>query len=175
MKSNNSPIFENLESFVEFWDKKAGFVAKQRGIVLCSGGFDPIHPGHIEYIQHMPKDIVPKCKKVVVVNGDSFLIKKKGQPFMDAETRAKIVSSIRGVDYVVIFDNPGDQTVNRALEVIKPLYFAKGGDRKSPETIPEWETCQKQKIEIVLNCGGEKVQSSSGFLSGNPKGKKNES
>lgn len=175
MNSNNALIFKSPQEFVKYWDQKSGFVADARNIVLFSGGFDPIHPGHIDYIQHKSPGIPERCKKVVVVNGDSFLKDKKGKPFMDVDTRSKIVSSIRGVDYVVIFENPGDSTVCGALETIKPLYFAKGGDRNCEEEIPEWKTCKNNGIEILLGCGPEKRQSSSGFLSGSPNGVKNES
>ena len=74
-------------------------------VVATSGGFDPIHPGHISCIIESAGfgDVL-----VVIVNGDTFLTEKKGKPFQDCRTRCLIVSGLRDVDYVVPFDAPGD-------------------------------------------------------------------
>lgn len=130
-------------------------------VVATSGGFDPIHPGHISNIIESKKhgDIM-----VVIVNGDGFLRAKKGRPFQDLETRSLIVSGIAGVDYVVPFEIEGDQTVSRALEILKPNVFTKGGDRIDEKTIPEWGTCQKYNIRVVSGVGSDKHWSSSWFL-----------
>lgn len=130
-------------------------------VVMTSGGYDPIHPGHISCIIESKKY---GDKVVVVVNGDSFLTAKKGKPFQNLETRSLIVSGISGVDYVVPFEIEGDQTVNKALEVIKPDVFTKGGDRVDAESIPEWQVCKKYNIKIVSGVGEEKKWSSSWFL-----------
>ncbi|MBI5357613.1 adenylyltransferase/cytidyltransferase family protein [Candidatus Saccharibacteria bacterium] len=130
-------------------------------VVVTSGGYDPIHPGHISCIIESKKygDTV-----VVIVNGDSFLTAKKGKPFQDLETRCLIVSGIAGVDYVIPFEIKDDQTVNKALERLKPDVFTKGGDRVDEKSIPEWETCKKNNIKIVSGVGHEKKWSSSWFL-----------
>jgi cytidyltransferase-like protein len=130
-------------------------------VVATSGGFDPIHPGHISCIieSQVYGDVL-----VVIVNGDNFLAEKKGKPFQDVETRALIVSGLRGVDYVVPFDSPGDQTVAKALEAIRPDVFTKGGDRVDAKTIPEWEVCEAIGAEIVTGVGRSKEWSSSWFL-----------
>jgi bifunctional ADP-heptose synthase (sugar kinase/adenylyltransferase) len=101
---------------------------------------------------------------VVIVNGDHFLTAKKGKPFQNLETRTLIVSGISGVDYVIPFEIEGDQTVNKALEAIKPDVFTKGGDRVDAKSIPEWEICKKHNIKIVTGVGEEKKWSSSWFL-----------
>jgi bifunctional ADP-heptose synthase (sugar kinase/adenylyltransferase) len=101
---------------------------------------------------------------VVVVNGDAFLTAKKGRPFQSLETRSLIVSGIQGVDYVIPFEIENDQTVTKALELLKPDVFTKGGDRIDKKTIPEWETCERLGIEIVTGVGHEKKWSSSQFL-----------
>ena len=80
------------------------------------------------------------------------------------KTRCQIVSTIKGVDYVVPFEIKNDPTVNVALAGIQPGVFAKGGDRTDPDTIPEWETCRKNKIRIVTGIGQPKYWSSSHFL-----------
>lgn len=130
-------------------------------IVVTSGGFDPIHPGHISCIIESKKygDTL-----VVIVNGDAFLTAKKGRPFQNLETRSLIVSGIAGVDYVIPFEIKGDQTVNRALELIKPHVFTKGGDRVDEKSLPEWKTCKKHNIKIVFSVGEDKKWSSSWFL-----------
>lgn len=171
VNTNNAPIFNNIQEFKKFWEKQDN---PETNLILYSGGFDPIHPGHIDYLQSGHDKIIGPFKKVVIVNGDNFLTNKKGKPFMDLKTRSKIVSCIRGVDYVVRFEVENDQTVSRAIECIRPEYFAKGGDRKDVSTIPEWDICNKVGTKILLKCGIEKTQSSSGFLMGNPSGEKNE-
>jgi D-beta-D-heptose 7-phosphate kinase/D-beta-D-heptose 1-phosphate adenosyltransferase len=130
-------------------------------VVATSGGFDPIHPGHISCII---ESATYGDTLVVIVNGDSFLREKKGRPFQDEKTRCLIVSGVRGVDFVVPFDAPGDPTVSRALEAIRPDVFTKGGDRVDETTIPEWEVCAKLGIDVITGVGLSKEWSSSWFL-----------
>ena len=145
-----------IMSFDEFdADRPAG------RIVATSGGFDPIHPGHISSLQECRQygDVV-----VAIVNGDAFLTAKKGKPFQDMETRCLIVSAIRGVDYVVPFEIEADQTVREALRRLRPHVFAKGGDRVDNTSIPEWDVCEELGIEVVSGVGDDKRWSSSWFL-----------
>jgi D-beta-D-heptose 7-phosphate kinase/D-beta-D-heptose 1-phosphate adenosyltransferase len=130
-------------------------------IVATSGGFDPIHPGHISCIMESRQygDTV-----VVIVNGDTFLTNKKGKPFQDLATRMLIVSALREVDYVVPFEIENDQTVVKALEQLRPDVFTKGGDRIDETSIPEWATCQKHNIQVISGVGLDKFWSSSDFL-----------
>ena len=130
-------------------------------VVMTSGGFDPVHPGHISCIIESKKfgDTL-----VVVVNGDAFLTAKKGRPFQNLEIRSLIVSGISGVDYVVPFEIKNDQTVNKALEIIKPNIFTKGGDRVDEQSLPEWDVCKKHNIKIEFGVGDDKQWSSSWFL-----------
>lgn len=130
-------------------------------IVCTSGGFDPIHPGHTSCIIESKKfgDTL-----VVIVNGDSFLIEKKGRAFMNLRTRSLIVSSIRNVDYVIPFKIEGDLTVVRALQSIRPHVFTKGGDCVGQRTIPEWKICLDLNIDIVTGVGWPKEWSSSNLL-----------
>lgn len=147
----------DIVSFKEF----AKLRPKLGKIVATSGGFDPIHPGHISCIIESKKygDTL-----VVIVNGDAFLTAKKGRPFQSLETRSLIVSGIAGVDYVVPFEIKNDLTVSRALAALKPDVFTKGGDRVGKASLPEWETCQKHNIKIVFGVGEDKQWSSSWFL-----------
>ena len=147
----------NIVSFDEF----AQLRPKLGKVVATSGGFDPIHPGHISCIIESKK--FGDCL-VVIVNGDHFLKAKKGKPFQNLETRCLVVSGITGVDYVVPFEIEGDQTVNKALEALKPDIFTKGGDRVDESSIPEWEVCQKHGIKVISGVGEDKKWSSSWFL-----------
>lgn len=130
-------------------------------IVATSGGYDPIHPGHISLIIESRKygDTL-----VVIVNGDNFLKAKKGKPFQNLETRCLIVSGIKEVDYVVPFEIKNDMSVNKALAAIRPHVYTKGGDTVDPSTIREWDTCQANDIEVVFGVGEDKQWSSSWFL-----------
>lgn len=146
-----------IVSFEEF----AKLRPKLGKVVVTSGGYDPIHPGHISCIIESKKygDTL-----AVIVNGDTFLTAKKGRPFQNLETRSLIVSGVSGVDYVVPFEIKSDQTVIKALEALKPDVFTKGGDRVNASTIPEWETCKRLNIEVKTGVGLPKKWSSSWFL-----------
>ena len=144
------------------FDEFAKLRPKLGKIVATSGGFDPIHPGHISCIIESKKygDTL-----VVIVNGDAFLTAKKGRPFQNLETRCLIVSGIAGVDYVIPFEIENDQTVCKALEGLRPDVFTKGGDRNSA-TLPPAETaiCKKYGIKVIFGVGFDKKWSSSEFL-----------
>lgn len=124
---------------------------------MVSGYFDPIHPGHISYIQEASKlgDWL-----IVVVDGDPRAVKKKGKPFIPAKDRAMIVRAISGVDEVYI----EDVDVKHAIMKYKPDILAKGGDRDSRENIPEWDLCEQMGIEVVTGVGADKEWSSSDYL-----------
>lgn len=148
--------------------------SNQRPIYMTSGGFDPIHIGHVRCIRGtvqraQNKDIHAWQMQglvVVVVNADSFLERKKGYAFMPLEERMEIVDAIEGVDFVVPWEAEWpDQTVIGALGTLKPDYFTKGGDRFDASTIPEWDICQKIGCEIITGVGkGGKIQSSSDLI-----------
>jgi cytidyltransferase-like protein len=132
----------HIISFEEF-----GKLRDQLGKIVCtSGGFDPLHPGHVSCIVESKQygDTI-----VVVVNGDGFLRRKKGKPFMDLQTRCEIISCLRGVDYVIPFEIEDDQTVCEALRRIRPHIFTKGGDRLDYTSIPEWDVCVELGIQLI--------------------------
>jgi D-beta-D-heptose 7-phosphate kinase/D-beta-D-heptose 1-phosphate adenosyltransferase len=126
--------------------------------VCVSGGFDPIHRGHIKMILEASQfgDVI------VIANSDEWLIRKKGKYFMTFEERAEILSAIKGVVKVVKAKDD-DGTVCESLKDIKPTYFANGGDRKSYNT-PEGEVCKELGITLLWGIGGDKIQSSSWLL-----------
>lgn len=127
----------------------------KKPIVAVSGGFDPIHKGHVQMIIEASKhgDVV------VIVNSDDWLVRKKGYKFMSFDERSYICSKIKGVKFVTDVDD-SDGTVCEALQRIVPDFFANGGDRYDNNT-PEMELCNELNIEMLWNVGGDKIQSSS--------------
>tara|TARA_B100001939_G_scaffold335819_1_gene338203 strand:+ start:638 stop:1039 length:402 start_codon:yes stop_codon:yes gene_type:complete len=126
-------------------------------VVAISGYFDPIHVGHLEYI-NLAKKLGDKL--IVIVNNNHQCNLKKGKAFMDEKDRMKIVSSIKNVDQVFLSID-FDKTVSLSLKKIKPDIFANGGDRTNNE-IPESEVCENFGIKIIDGLG-EKIRSSSDF------------
>lgn len=137
---------------------------KKKVVVMISGGFDPIHIGHIRYMQEAKK---LGNKLIVVINNDNWLRLKKGSSFMPEKERKEIIEAIVGVDEVMISGhskNTKDMSVCKEIEKIKPNIFANGGDRFA-DNIPEFKLCNNLKIKMVFNVGrGGKVRSSSDLL-----------
>ena len=132
------------------------FDNKDRPTIMVSGGFDPVHAGHIRMIRAAAKygDVI------VVANSDKWLNDKKGFVFMDFEQRSEILNSIKGVILVSHVDD-SDGTVCEAIRRLKPDYFANGGDRGKHNT-PEQNVCEELDIEMLWSIGGdEKVAASS--------------
>ena len=159
-------IAKSIQQLRDFLSERSN----QRPIYMTSGGFDPVHIGHIRCIRGTydlasNKDIHPWDMQglvVVVVNADSFLKRKKGFAFMPLDERMEIIDAIEGVDFVVPWEAEWpDQTVIGAIQTLKPQFFTKGGDRFDASTIPEWEICQRIGCEIITGVGGGKIQSSS--------------
>lgn len=130
---------------------------KENRTVVASGYFDPIHVGHIEYLEMAAK---LGDKLIVIVNNDNQAALKKGAPFMTEGDRLKIVSSLKCVDEVFLSIDE-DPTVCRSLQAVSPDIFAKGGDRFVDE-IPEATTCKEIGAEIVDGLG-MKIRSSSDY------------
>lgn len=136
-------------------------------IILITGGFDPIHSGHIAYIQAARKlgDIL-----IVGVNSDGWLERKKGKAFLPWEERAKIVESIKGVHFVLGFDDT-DGSARDAIHEVRKLYpdaiivFGNGGDRTSTN-IPEMDI-KDDKLTFVFGVGGEDKKNSSSWILNN--------
>jgi len=132
-------------------------------IVLATGGFDPLHSGHISYLRAARElgDML-----IVGVNSDSWLERKKGRAFMPVTERLSIVSSLNMVDACTLFDDSNGTAIDAILR-IKTLYpddeiiFANGGDRTS-DNIPEMGI---NGVQFVFGVGGEnKINSSSDIL-----------
>ena len=127
--------------------------------IAVSGGFDPVHIGHIRMFREAAK----LGTLYVILNSDDFLLKKKGKVFMPFAERKEILENIDGV-YEVVECIDEDMTVCDTLRLLKPDVFANGGDRIGSNT-PEKEVCDAIGIQMLYNIGGEKVQSSSDLVS----------
>ena len=123
--------------------------------VCISGYFDPLHVGHLEYI-NKAKELGDYL--VVIVNNNSQCNLKKGKFFMDEKDRVEIVKNLKSVDEVFLSIDK-DKTVSKSLEKLKPSVFANGGDRKNYE-IPESKICNQYGIKIIDGLG-DKIRSSS--------------
>ena len=144
-----------------------------KNIVLITGGFDPLHSGHINYIQESKKlgDIL-----VVGLNSDKWLIKKKGTYFMPFNERKIVLSQLKLVNDVIAFDDSNGHAFDAMLKVRKKyktekLIFANGGDRKI-KNAPK-EELSHNWIKYVWNVGGTKINSSSDILNNYIQRKKN--
>ena len=135
-------------------------------MVAVSGGFDPVHVGHVRMFEKARK---LGDKLVVILNNDNWLKKKKGYAFMPEKERAELLKHIKWVDEVVLTKHrPGtkDVSVCDALREVRPNIFANGGDRKL-DNIPEVAVCEEIGCKMVFNVGhGGKVQSSSWMIEG---------
>jgi cytidyltransferase-like protein len=134
-------------------------------LVLITGGFDPLHSGHIAYIQSAKKlgDTL-----VVGVNSDAWLTRKKGAPFMSLDERMNIVKNIKDVDFVLEF-NDNDGSARSAIKLARQTWpdhkiiFANGGDRTN-DNIPEMDI-EDSNLQFVFGVGGfNKANSSSWIL-----------
>lgn len=137
---------------------------KKHTIVTVSGGFDPIHIGHIRLLQEAAK---LGDELIVINNNDNWLMKKKGFVFMPQKERGEVLAGIKGVSKVIFSfhkKNPTDMGVGAELLKIKPDIIAQGGDRKSEKDLPESEIAAYKALnsKIFFNIGkGGKIQSSS--------------
>jgi cytidyltransferase-like protein len=128
---------------------------------ICTGGMDPLHSGHINYIQAGAKlcDIL-----VVGLNSDDWLTRKKGKFFMPIEERISIVSALKGVDHVITFDD-SDGSARDAIRKVTSMFpsaeikFMNGGDRTSIN-IPE----MSEDVEFVFGVGGDNKANSSSWI-----------
>ena len=147
---------------------------KKYKVILISGGFDPVHKGHIECINNA-KELAEQVW--IGLNNDEWLKRKKGRSFMNEQERAFVMSNLKNVDWVYVM-NPKDYLDNTAIDFIEVsrkkfikengdlprgvMAFGNGGDR-TETTTPENSVCNSFGIDSVWALG-EKVQSSSWLL-----------
>ena len=133
-------------------------------VVLVTGGFDPLHSGHIAYFKEAKK---LGDKLVVGVNTDAWLTRKKGRPFMSGGERISIIRNLSMVDHCLLFGDDDDSAIE-AINNVRMLYpdahivFANGGDRTS-ENIPEMNT-EVENISFEFGVGGENKANSSSWI-----------
>ena len=131
-------------------------------VVLCTGGFDPLHSGHIEYFRAARRlgDIL-----VVGVNSDSWLRRKKGREFMPSYERVQIIENLKMVDHCILFNDTEDHAIE-AIHNVKIMYpnsqiiFANGGDR-TEKNIPEMS---ESDVEFRFGVGGTDKKNSSSWI-----------
>jgi len=142
---------------------------------MVTGGFDPIHPGHVRLFEEAKK---LGDKLVVVINNDNWICNKKGYGFMSEKDRAEVISAFRCVDEVIISNhqlgkkNSKDMSVCEDIKRVKPHVFANGGDRdeknaQDPNSSLYWDIklCEELNIQMVFGVGkGGKINSSSWLL-----------
>jgi len=138
---------------------------------MVSGGFDPLHIGHVRYLREAKK---LGDKLIVVINNDNWLRAKKGKEFMPEMDRKEILEAFDFVDQVFIsnhkkginYNNPIERSVCEEIKILKPHIFANGGDRKPDgDPVPEVAVCEELGIKLIYNVGkGGKVRSSSDLL-----------
>ena len=133
--------------------------------VVVSGGFDPIHVGHLRMFIEA-SELAPRL--IVIINSDNFLIEKKGYVFMPIAERMEIVEGFTVVDKVIASIDE-DLTVCKTLQWLAKKenvkIFANGGDRNNTDSVPEADVCRENKIAMKFNVGGGKIQSSSSLVS----------
>ncbi len=132
---------------------------------IVSGGFDPIHEGHVEMIK---ASALASDGVIVLANSDDWLCRKKGKNFHTMKTRKTILENLKGVIDVLEFDD-SDNSASDGLVKARQKYpndnlvFANGGDR-GKDNIPETATCLKLNISLAFGVGGENKANSSSWI-----------
>ena len=138
-------------------------------IVLVTGGFDPIHSGHIALFK-AAKELEPDVKLAVGVNTNEWLERKKGRFFMGANERVCIIKELRCVDVVIEFrdnDDTANDAIDMALQVYDRVIFANGGDRGDTNT-PEYDKYKdNERVVFKWGVGGKDKKNSSSLLLNN--------
>ena len=136
-------------------------------VVLVTGGFDPLHSGHIAYFK-AARELGDHL--IVGVNSDEWLTRKKGRPFMPLEERAAIIKELACVDEVIAFNDDDDSACNAIMQVLSTkgsswsVVFANGGDRVNTNT-PEYNVYGKHaNVEFKFKVGGSNKANSSSWI-----------
>jgi D-beta-D-heptose 7-phosphate kinase/D-beta-D-heptose 1-phosphate adenosyltransferase len=133
-------------------------------VVLVTGGFDPLHKGHVAYFQaaNAIGDVL-----IVGLNSNEWLERKKGTKFMDIEDRLAIVDALKYVDGVVVFDDADNTAIDAIMTCLEEfpedtIVFANGGDR-TLDNIPEM-VVESDRVIFVFGVGGEDKKNSSSWI-----------
>jgi cytidyltransferase-like protein len=133
---------------------------KPYDIVVVSGGFDPLHKGHVRLFNEAKK---LGHKLICGLNSDAWIVRKKGQVSLNFGERTEIISSFRAVDEVISFNDSDDSAIN-LLTRIHSLYpecsicFVNGGTMEERNT-PESGFCRAYGIDMLWNVGGDSPRS----------------
>lgn len=135
-------------------------------IVLATGGFDPIHSGHIEYM-NSAKELGDKL--VIGLNSDSWLSRKKGRAFMPISERISIIKNLKSVDEVMEFNDDTNNSVNCIYELLKKypndeILFVNGGDRNHTNVPEQEEFKDNPKVQFIFGVGGNDKRNSSRWI-----------
>ena len=134
-------------------------------IVLVTGGFDPLHSGHIEYFKAAKK---LGTKLIVAVNSDDWLTRKKGRPFMPFKERCAIIKELEVVDKVIGFDDSDDSACQAIFHTMSTntgtIIFANGGDRTDLTTPESKIYGDHPQVHFKFGVGGENKANSSSWI-----------
>ena len=135
-------------------------------IVIVTGGFDPLHSGHIVYFEDAKK---LGDKLIVGINSDEWLVNKKGRPFMPLSERIEIIKNLTVVDEITTFDdqdNSASDAIRKVLEKYpnNKILFANGGDRTSGNILEMDAFKDQTNVEFVFGIGGDFKKNSSSWI-----------
>ena len=165
--ADNASRWTAKQSIVDKNEKseKAALTTKQNTYYIVSGGFDPIHEGHIELIK---ASAAASDGVIVLVNSDEWLVRKKGKAFQTFNTRKTICENLKGVIEALGF-NDDDDSASDGIRRVREKYpeahlvFANGGDR-GKDNIREDDVCKECRIDLAFGVGGENKANSSSWI-----------
>ena len=138
----------------------------EKTVILVTGGFDPLHSGHIAYFKAAKE--IGDYSLCVGVNTDAWLTRKKGKPFMTIDERVSIIKELKCVDVVIEFrdhDDSACDAIDMALQVYDGVIFANGGDRHNENTPEYIKYKDDDRVQFRWGVGGtNKINSSSWIL-----------
>lgn len=165
MSNVNKKILQKLKitgSYYKWLDYQRG---EMKTYYIVSGGFDPLHEGHIEMIKEASKK---SDGVILLLNSDAWLQRKKGKNFMSFETRLAVCSYLKNVVDVLGFDD-SDNSASDGIRKVRAKYpedtlvFANGGDR-TKENIPEIQTAKECHVLLEFGVGGTHKANSSSWI-----------
>ncbi len=133
-------------------------------VALVTGGFDPIHSGHISYLDRA-RELGDQL--IVGVNSDEWLVRKKGLYFLPRRERVKIISNLRMVHDVISYDdkdNSSSKGIEKCLEISEKVIFCNGGDRKKDNILEMDVFKDNPRVEFVFGIGGDDKMNSSSWI-----------